>query len=134
MWPPARRDSVTSFAVSALGAALAFGAVAWPGPVGAETSTPAHRGFIGYTAPASGTWAPSAGALPTFAFGKPAEVLLVVPDGYVVRQELPLEQAVEQATYVSRQLGYPIAVTIPNPAGGPPRVEYVGAYWGDLGK
>jgi hypothetical protein len=134
MWPQTRRDVVTSFAVSALGAALTLGAGGWPGPVGAETSTPAHRAIIEYTAPVSSTWAPSAGALPTFAFGKPAEVLLVVPGGYVVRQEVPLEQAVEQATYVSRQLGYPIAVTIPNPAGGPPRVEYVGRYWGDLGR
>ena len=125
---------MTSFAVVGLGGVLALGAGAWPGPVGAETSTPARRAIIEYTAPISGTWAPSAGALPTFAFGKPAEVLLVVPGGYVVRQEAPLEQAIEQATYVSRQLGYPIAVTIPDPAGGPPRVEYVGTYWGDLGK
>ena len=125
---------MTSFAISALGAALVLGAGAWPGPVGAETSTPARRATIEYAAPVSGTWAPSAGALPTFAFGKPAEVLLVVPGGYVVRQEAPLEQMIEQATYVSRQVGYPIAVMIPNPAGGPPRVEYVGRHWGDLGK
>ena len=129
---------MTSFAVVVLGAALALGAGAWPAPAGGgdtvPTLTPAHRAIIGYTAPVSSTWAPSAGALPTFAFGKPAEVLLVVPGGYVLRQEVPLEQAIEQATYVSRQLGYPIAVTIPNPTGGPPRVEYVGTYWGDLGK
>ena len=125
---------MTSFAVVVLGGVLALGAGAWPGPAGAETPTPARRAIIVYTAPTSGTWAPSAAALPTFAFGKPAEVLLVVPGGYVVRQEAPLEQAIEQANYVSRQLGYPIAVTIPDPAGGPPRVEYVGTYWGDLGK
>ena len=131
---------MTSFAVVVLGAVLALGAGAWPVPAGAEGTrqgtlpTPARRSTIEYTAPVSGTWAPSAGALPTFAFGRPAEVLLVVPGGYVVRQEAPLEQAIEQANYVSRQVGYPVAVTIPDPAGGPPRVEYVGSYWGDLGK
>ena len=57
-------------------------------------------------------------------------VLLVVPGGYVVRQEILLEQAIRHATYVSQQVGYPIAVTIPNPAGGPPRVEYVGSHSG----
>lgn len=131
---------MTSFAVVVLGAALALGAGDdRPAPGGAEGTrqgalpTPA-RATIEYTAPVSGTWAPSAGALPTFAFGKPAEVLLVVPGGYIVRQEGPLEQTIEQANYVSRQVGYPIAVTIPDPAGGPPRVEYVGTYWGDLGK
>jgi hypothetical protein len=129
---------VTSVVV--LWGVLALGVGAWPAPVGAESArqgaapTAALRATIEYAAPVSGTWAPSAGALPTFAFGKPAEVLLVVPGGYVVRQEAPLEQAIEQANYVSRQLGYPIAVTIPNPAGGPPRVEYVGRNWGDLGK
>jgi hypothetical protein len=51
---------------------------------------------------------------------------VVVAGGYVVRQTMPLEQAIEHAAYVSRQLGHPIAVTIPDPAGGPPRVEYVG--------
>lgn len=132
---------MTSFAVVVLGAALALGAGDdRPAPGGAEGTrqgalpTPAPRATIQYTAPVSGTWAPSAGALPTFAFGKPAEVLLVVPGGYIVRQEGPLEQTIEQANYVSRQVGYPIAVTIPDPAGGPARVEYVGTYWGDLGK
>ena len=76
----------------------------------------------------------AATALPTFAFGRPAQVLAVVPGGYVVQQEVPLEQAIEQATYVSQQLGYPVAVTIPDPAGGPPRIEYIGTHWGDLGK
>ena len=125
---------MTSFAVVVLGAGLAVGAGAGSGPVGSDTPTPARRAIIVYTAPTSGTWAPSAAAVPTFAFGKPAEVLLVVPGGYVVRQEGPLEQVIEQATYVSRQVGHPIAVMIPNPAGGPPRVEYVGRDSGDLGK
>ena len=131
---------MTSFAVVGLAGVLALGAGAWPGPAGAEGTrqeavpTSALRATIEYAAPVSGTWAPSTGALPTFAFGKPAEVLLVVPGGYIVRQEGPLERTIEQAHYVSRQVGYPIAVTIPDPAGGPPRVEYLGTYWGDLGK
>jgi hypothetical protein len=79
-----------------------------------------------YTAPTSATWGPTAGAPPTFAFGKPAQVLLVVPGGYLVRQEVPLEEAIGHATYVSQTIGHPIAVTIPDPAGGPARVEYVG--------
>ena len=37
----------------------------------------------------------------------------MVPGGYVVRQEAPLEQALAQAAYVSQQLGHPVAVTIP---------------------
>jgi hypothetical protein len=134
---------VTSFAVVLLGAALALGVGAWPAPLvaqgtrGGDDRTPAPGGVavIVYTAPTSGTWGPSATALPTFAFGKPAEVLLVVPGGYVVRQEAPLEQALAQAAYVSQQLGHPVAVTIPDPAGGPPRVEYVGGtHSGDPGK
>jgi hypothetical protein len=79
-----------------------------------------------YTAPASATWGPTAGAPPTFAFGQPAQVLLVVPGGYLVRQAFPLEQAIAHAAYVSQQIGHPIPVTIPDPAGGPARVEYVG--------
>jgi hypothetical protein len=89
-------------------------------------------GILQYSAPASATWGPSAAGPPAFAFGKPAEVLLIVPGGYMVRQELPLEDAIEHATYVSRQIGQPVAVTIPDPAGGPARIEYVGS--GDVGK
>jgi hypothetical protein len=133
---------VTSFAVVLLGAALAFAAGAWPPPLVAQGTrkgadrTPAPGGVavLVYTAPTSGTWGPSATALPTFAFGKPAEVLQVVPGGYVVRQAAPLEQALVHAAYVSQQLGHPVAVTIPDLAGGPPRVEYVGTHFGDLGK
>jgi hypothetical protein len=113
-----------------------------PAPVRAQAvrpgtdrpAAPTPRAVIVYTAPTSGTWGPSAGAPPTFAFGKPAEVLLIVPSGYVVRQEGPLEETMAHAAYVSRQLGQPVAVTIPDPAGGPPRVEYVGSSAGDLGK
>jgi hypothetical protein len=82
--------------------------------------------ILEYVAPTSATWGPSAAGPPTFAFGKPAQVLLMVPGGYLVRQEVPLEQAIVHATYVSGQVGQPIAVTIPDPAGGPARVEYVG--------
>jgi hypothetical protein len=91
-------------------------------------------GILQYSAPVSATWGPSPAAPPTFAFGKPAEVLLVVPGGYVVRQELPLEDAMEHATYVARQIGQPVAVTIPDPAGGPARIEYVGISGGDVGR
>jgi hypothetical protein len=58
-------------------------------------------------------------------------MMLVIPGGYVVRQEVPLEQAIEHATYVSGQVGQPITVTIPDPAGGPARVEYVGTFRND---
>jgi hypothetical protein len=87
-----------------------------------------------YAAPASATWGPSVGAPPTSAFGKPATVLLVVPGGYVVRQEVPLEDAIAHASYVSGQIGQPIAITIPDPAGGPPRIEYVGTSRSDHGR
>jgi hypothetical protein len=90
--------------------------------------------ILQYAAPTSATWGPSAGAPPTFAFGKPAEVLLVVPGGYVVRQLMPLEDAMQHAEYVSKQIGQPIAVTIPDPSGGPARVEYVGRTGGDVGR
>jgi hypothetical protein len=97
------------------------------GPAAAQPSPPGQKAILQYVAPTSATWGPSPAAPPTFAFGKPAQVLLVVPGGYVVYQEVPLEQAIAHATYVSGQVGQPIAVTIPDPAGGPPRVEYVGA-------
>jgi hypothetical protein len=126
--------AVKPHGVVMLGAALAFTAFAWPAPMVAQAVRPgsdrapewASGASMTYTAPTSATWGPTAGTPPTFAFGKPAEVLLVLPDGYLVRQTMPAEQAIEHATYVSRQLGHPIAVTIPDPAGGPPRVEYVG--------
>jgi hypothetical protein len=90
--------------------------------------------ILQYAAPTSATWGPSPAAPPTFAFGKPAEVLLVIPGGYVVRQEMPHEDAILHAEYVSRQIGQPITVTIPDPAGGPARVEYIGRSGGDVGK
>jgi hypothetical protein len=92
---------------------------------------PAGTAVLQYTAPTSATWGPSAGAPPTFAFGKPAEVVLLVPGGYVVRQVMPLAEAMQHAAYVSRQIGQPIAVVIPDPAGGPARVEYVDSSLGD---
>ena len=95
-----------------------------PVPAYAQHSPPVA--ILEYAAPASATWGPSPGAPPTSAFGKPAQVLLVIPGGYVVRQEVPLEEAMKHATYVSGQIGQPIAVTIPDPAGGPARIEYVG--------
>jgi hypothetical protein len=121
--------------IATLAAALVLNAVVWPAAVfaqtvrpGADVLTPSTPGAVmEYTAPTSATWGPSAAASPTFAFGEPAEVRLVVPGGYVVRQTMPLDQAIAHATYVSRQLGHPIAVTIPDPTGGPARVEYVGA-------
>ena len=82
--------------------------------------------ILEYAAPASATWGPSPTGPPTFAFGKPAQVLLVIPGGYVVRQEIPLDEVTKHAAYVSAQIGQPVAVTIPDPAGGPARVEYVG--------
>ena len=121
-----------------LGAALVFSvfgpalAIAQAGRLDVQGMPAAASGaVIVYTAPASATWGPSPGAPPTFAFGKPAEVLLVVPGGYVVQQRMPAEQAMEHATYVSGQLGQTITVTIPDPAGGAPRVEYVGTVRND---
>jgi hypothetical protein len=87
-----------------------------------------------YAAPASATWGPSATGPPTHAFGKPAQVLMRTVDGYMVRQEMPLEDAMRHAAYVSQQIGQAIAVTIPDPAGGPARIEYVGRSSGDLGR
>src|SRR5262245_26026417 len=113
---------MTSFGGAVLGAVLALGATAWSAPAVAQ----AGRATIEYTAPTSATWGPSPAAPPTVAFGKPAQVLLVVPGGYIVRQELPPEEAIVHAMYVSGQIGQPIAVTIADPAGGPARVEYVG--------
>ena len=91
---------------------------------GTESGTPVA--ILEYAAPTSATWGPSPTAPPTFAFGKPAQVLLVIPGGYVVRQEIPLDEVTKHAAYVSAQIGQPVAVTIPDPAGGPARVEYVG--------
>jgi hypothetical protein len=95
---------------------------------GAVTATESGKPVVTleYTAPTSATWGPTAGAPPTFAFGKPAQVLLVTPGGYLVRQALPLEEARVHGEYVSQQIGQPIAVTIPDPAGGPPRLVYFG--------
>lgn len=137
-----KEKAVNPLGVAVLGAALALRAVAWPTPVAAQAIRPGDdrapastRGAVlVYTAPTSGTWGPSRIAPPTFAFGKPAEVLVAVPGGYVVRQELPLEDALAHATYVSQQVGHPIPVTIPDPAGGPARIEYVGRSWDDVGK
>jgi hypothetical protein len=81
--------------------------------------------IVQYVAPTSGTWGPSPTAPPTMAFGKPAEVLLVVSGGYVVRQVLPVDEAIAHATYVARQIGQSVAVMIPDPAGGPTRLEVV---------
>jgi hypothetical protein len=47
---------------------------------------------------------------------------------------MAVDQAMEHARYVSQQIGRPVAVTIPDPAGGPSRIEYVGTHWGDVGK
>jgi hypothetical protein len=117
--------------------ALAIGVLPAPGLAQSDhlpARPMATTGVRACTAPTSATRGPSVGAPPTFAFGKPAEVLLVVPGGYVVRQAMPLEDAIAHATYVSRQIGQPIAVTIPDPAGGPARVEYVGTSGGDVGR
>jgi hypothetical protein len=115
------------------GALILLAAVA-AGPAVAQPGLPGQRAVLVYWAPTSATWGPSPTDLPSFAFGRPAEVLLLVPGGYHVRQEVPVEHAIVQAAYVAEQLGYPIAVTIPDPAGGPPRVTYVGRQWGDLDK
>jgi hypothetical protein len=125
------RDALVPTAALGVSLAPATG-LAQVGLMTAQAGNPVA--ILQYAAPTSSTWGPSAVAPPTFAFGKPAEVLLVVPGGYVVRQEMPLEDAIAHATYVSRQIGQPIAVTIPDPAGGPARVEYVGRSWGDVGK
>jgi hypothetical protein len=133
---------MTSSGGAMLGAALALGCVAWSAPAAAQAGRPVGeaapastlRATIVYTAPTSGTWGPSPTALPTHAFGKPAQVLQVVTGGYVVQQEAPIEEAMVHATYVSQQLGQPVTVTIPDPAGGPPRVESIGRSSGDVGK
>ena len=117
--------------------AAALGLGLAPGSGLAQTDARPARSVVAvlqYVAPASATWGPSPAAPPSFAFGKPAEVLLVVPGGHVVRQGMPLEDAIAHATYVARQIGQPMAVTIPDPAGGPARVEYVGTAGGDVGK
>jgi hypothetical protein len=103
-------------------------------PAAAFAAGSEHMAILEYEAPASGTWGPSPGRTPTFAFGRPAEVRHVTRDGYQVRQEMAVDQAMEHARYVSQQIGRPVAVTIPDPAGGPSRIEYVGTHWGDVGK
>jgi hypothetical protein len=127
-----KRRAGVSLLMNLLGSAAALGVSLAPAPglTQSHSSTTGPTGemaILQYSAPTSATWGPPGSAVPTAAFGKPAEVLLVVPGGYVVQQRVPLEQAVEHATYVSQQIGQPIAVTIPDPAGGPPRVVYVGA-------
>jgi len=87
-----------------------------------------------YTAPPSAIWTPSPGSPSVFAFGQPARVLQILPGGYVVQQELPLEQARVHAAYVSQQLGQPVTITIPDPAGGPTRIEEIGTARGDTGR
>jgi hypothetical protein len=128
-----KRRAGTSFGVllGALVSAAALGVSLAPAPGHAQgdPSTAGPTGEIAilqYVAPTSGTWGPPGATLPTAAFGRPAEVLLVVPDGYVVRQRVPVAQAIQHATYVSQQIGQPIAVMIPDPAGGPPRLVHVG--------
>jgi hypothetical protein len=122
-------------AVLGIGLAQA-GGLTQIGPSAAGPTAQAGKpvAILEYAAPTSATWGPSVAAPPTFAFGKPAQVLLQVPGGYVVRQEVPLEDAIEHATYVTRQLGRPIPVTIPDPAGGPARIEYVDNSRADAGK
>jgi hypothetical protein len=111
---------------------VAFGAGLAPASGLAQAPTGRPVAILEYPVAASATWGPSPGAPPTFALGRPVQVLRVIPGGYVVREEVPLEGAIQYARDVSRQLGYPVLVTIPDPAGGPPRVESVGT--GDVGK
>ena len=127
---------VVGLLMTALVPAAAFGAGPLPAPVVQAAVPAAAPGTVvlEYTAPTSGTWGPTAGALPTHAFGLPAQVLQVVPGGYTVRQELPVERGLQHAEYVAKQLGHSITVVIPDPAGGPPYIMSVGRDPGDFGR